>query len=404
MRKVVIIILGAFILLSSFSIAQKVSNVHFEQVGKKIHIYYDLEAYQPFIIKVYCSTDNGKFFGEPLHHITGDKGMGQINGKNKKIIWDVQSEIGVFEGDLQFKVVSDKQPYIGNIPRSPEDNINEFCEYTPKVLIPQEYLDADTSEYVSWYGENKVNYGIITDVVTEANFATIHILVLKTNDKLFRTIDGENWKVYLSYNEIERENEIKRECFNGLRSLIVPGRRVAFSMVESCPNCGTSMNGVWSLSYIKAMDNYAFNEKANLMYNEEYFTNSYITPDYLLSDSVKLRIDYLLSMDGQYPHDVFFFDDIIIKKRTKHLLGVRYSFIIESWGPEVPIKVKNDIFIASACQANNCNWTSFIIVIDLKENLMHIGVEEERKVKIYSENKSKLPQEMLDWKNKKTNR
>jgi len=46
------ITLSVLLLISAAAFSQKVSNVHFEQVGKKIHIYYDLEGRGDFSVQV----------------------------------------------------------------------------------------------------------------------------------------------------------------------------------------------------------------------------------------------------------------------------------------------------------------------------------------------------------------
>jgi hypothetical protein len=48
--------------------AQQIENVHFEQEGKIINIYYDLIATtnsEEYTIEVYCSTVCGQSWGEP---------------------------------------------------------------------------------------------------------------------------------------------------------------------------------------------------------------------------------------------------------------------------------------------------------------------------------------------------
>lgn len=95
-----------FIIFSFFGSSQEISNVHFEQVGKQIHIYYDLEGDEEYLVKVYCSTDIRQSWGEPLKFITGAVGDNQMPGKNKKIIWDVLKETEKLSGEILFKVIA----------------------------------------------------------------------------------------------------------------------------------------------------------------------------------------------------------------------------------------------------------------------------------------------------------
>ena len=91
-------------LLPLFSFSQKVENIRFEQAGKEIHIYYDLEGDETYTVQVFCSTDNGQSWGEPLKYVAGAVGENQIPGKGKMVVWDVLSEREKLSGDIRFKL------------------------------------------------------------------------------------------------------------------------------------------------------------------------------------------------------------------------------------------------------------------------------------------------------------
>jgi len=61
--------------------AQQVSNIHFEQIGKQIHIYYDLQGEGTYNVKVFCSTNNGQSWGESLQKVTGAVGREKLTGE-----------------------------------------------------------------------------------------------------------------------------------------------------------------------------------------------------------------------------------------------------------------------------------------------------------------------------------
>jgi hypothetical protein len=84
--------------------AQRIRNVHFEQEGKKVIIYYDLEGKKNYQVSIFCSTDGGSSWGEPLRAVTGDVGQNQKPGRNRKIIWDVLAEREKLEGEIMFKI------------------------------------------------------------------------------------------------------------------------------------------------------------------------------------------------------------------------------------------------------------------------------------------------------------
>ena len=99
-----LLLIFLLLLITATAFSQKVSNVHFEQVGKKIHIYYDLEGDHSFSVKVFCSQDKGENWDGPLNKVSGAVGNEQIKGINKLIVWDVLKEKEKLMGDLSFKV------------------------------------------------------------------------------------------------------------------------------------------------------------------------------------------------------------------------------------------------------------------------------------------------------------
>ncbi len=107
-------------------------------------------------------------------------------------------------------------------------------------------------------------------------------------------------------------------------------------------------------------------------------------------------LDFLRNLNGKYPYEVKLLDNPTLEKRLKNLLGTRFGFLKETWAVESAIEIKNNIFIATACQAHNCGSTNFIIVVDLSKNVMYAGVREEEQVKTYSEDGSSI-QQLNEW-------
>ncbi|MDY6023074.1 MAG: hypothetical protein SPI75_10025, partial [Sodaliphilus sp.] len=83
-----------FLLLSAFtavcSFGQTVSNVDAYQEGKNIIITYDIDK-AGHVSDVYCSTDGGRTWSEPLRQVTGDVNKLVPAGRHR-IVWDVLSE------------------------------------------------------------------------------------------------------------------------------------------------------------------------------------------------------------------------------------------------------------------------------------------------------------------------
>ena len=119
------------------------------------------------------------------------------------------------------------------------------------------------------------------------------------------------------------------------------------------------------------------------------------TSEQLISESD--NIEFLKEFNGKYPYEVKLLENSIIKKRLKNLIGDRFLFLKKTWAVETPMEIINNIFVASACEAHNCNMTNFIIAVNMTENIMYVGIREEGKIKTYTEDGSKFPEQIQEW-------
>ncbi len=106
--KLVFTLLLAFLLSSTY--AQYTYNVRFEQSGKFIIVSYSLLKQgisSTATVSLFCSTDGGITWGNPLSRVTGDVGKNIKPGTNLKITWDVLSERTFLTGTVSFKVKAD---------------------------------------------------------------------------------------------------------------------------------------------------------------------------------------------------------------------------------------------------------------------------------------------------------
>ena len=106
-----------FLLLSAFtavcSFGQTVSNVDAYQEGKNIIITYDTDK-AGSVGDVYCSTDGGRTWGEPLRQVTGDVNK-QVQAGCHRIVWDVLSEREKLAGaNISFKVEANSCRFMVN--------------------------------------------------------------------------------------------------------------------------------------------------------------------------------------------------------------------------------------------------------------------------------------------------
>ena len=123
---------------------------------------------------------------------------------------------------------------------------------------------------------------------------------------------------------------------------------------------------------------------------------SFVHKEILVEDEPSMA--FLRKLQGKYPYDVKLFNSQALSTRLKKLLGNRYQYMIKTWAVEIPIEIKNNLFVASGCEQHNCGATNFIIVYDFAKNNLSVGVREEDKVKTYSEDGSNSPR-VLQWVN-----
>lgn len=113
------------------------------------------------------------------------------------------------------------------------------------------------------------------------------------------------------------------------------------------------------------------------------------------------ELEFLRNMKDLYAHDVDLLNIEIINQRLKKLIREEFNFIsnISEFGPSTPIILDNDIFASNTCQQHNCYYTNYIIVADIKNNLIYVGIRKEEKVQLYYEDESNTPKVLFDWAN-----
>ena len=112
-----------FLLLSVFTavccFGQTVSNVDAYQEGKNIIITYDTDK-DGTVGEVFCSTDGGRTWGEPLRQVTGDVNK-QVSAGSHRIVWDVLSEREKLAGEsICFKVLQKPFKVYTSVEREPQ--------------------------------------------------------------------------------------------------------------------------------------------------------------------------------------------------------------------------------------------------------------------------------------------
>lgn len=114
------------------------------------------------------------------------------------------------------------------------------------------------------------------------------------------------------------------------------------------------------------------------------------------NSQVSNDLDFLRDMNGKYPYEIKLLDNDILKARIVNLIGDRYSTFKMKWNTETPITVSDNIFVASAFEAHNATATCFIIVFDISNNILYVGMKENGEILLYSEN-GKSCQQLDNW-------
>ena len=126
-------------------------------------------------------------------------------------------------------------------------------EFDSKMLINKEDINYAQEVGSTYYTEHDYFYGVITSV--DKNFDSFKIKVSKSNENnihgLGYDISGLEWNVMLDQVNYLDNNEMCEIGALDFKKLMVPGRKLKFSMVEGYAGSGTAMNGIWFLTYAK---------------------------------------------------------------------------------------------------------------------------------------------------------
>lgn len=108
-------------------------------------------------------------------------------------------------------------------------------------------------------------------------------------------------------------------------------------------------------------------------------------------------LGFLAKYKGKYPDEVKLLNNTILKNRIIQLIGKkRYQYMNQTWAVEGGIGVENNMFDASGCEQHNCDMTNFMIVVDLKNDILYVGYRVENEIYKFGENQN-YPTLILDW-------
>ena len=152
---------------------------------------------------------------------------------------------------------ANNQRFNSALPPPPNDNVADFYEFTKEMLINKENLEHEWAS--SWYSNPSYFYGIIKDVEHDYSSFRLHVVKSETSNE-HNEFNFKNQVIDIATDEIEYggNSEMCHSCAINFKGLIVPGRRIKVSFVESFPGAGTAYNGVFYLTYAKALKSDSF--------------------------------------------------------------------------------------------------------------------------------------------------
>lgn len=109
------------------------------------------------------------------------------------------------------------------------------------------------------------------------------------------------------------------------------------------------------------------------------------------------RVNFLKHLDGKYPIDVNLLGNPIVKKGLKNLTEDRFDFIKKNFNTQMPIVIKNNYFVSEACKAHECGFTEFIIIVDLTNDVLYVGIRDSGKIQTFSEDNGLDPELLKTW-------
>ena len=119
--------------------------------------------------------------------------------------------------------------------------------------------------------------------------------------------------------------------------------------------------------------------------------------DTIKNETVSGELLFLKKFEGKYPYEVKMLDHPVLKKRLQKLLGSEYDFLKSIWQVEAPIEINNGMFYAWAMEAHSGGDPGAVIMADINQNVLYVGIRKDKEEKFYSENGGKVPGKMQQW-------
>lgn len=101
-------------------------------------------------------------------------------------------------------------------------------------------------------------------------------------------------------------------------------------------------------------------------------------------------LGFIKSWDGKTAMEAGMFEDTVLVKRLKDLLGNEFQYFQENWNVQTPIEKEKDIYTASGCKQNDCPSYFSIVYFDVENNNINVLIKRGLLFKLFTE-KGEIP-------------
>jgi hypothetical protein len=111
------------------------------------------------------------------------------------------------------------------------------------------------------------------------------------------------------------------------------------------------------------------------------------------------NLRFLDGFNGKDPSAVGLLNHPVLKRRLRKLLGSQYTYVKGIWEVETPIEVEDGIFYADGMQAHGGGDPGAVVMADIAQNVLYVGIRQDHQVQLYAEDGGAVPPKLQEWAN-----
>ncbi|RPD41541.1 hypothetical protein [Chitinophaga barathri] len=102
--------------------------------------------------------------------------------------------------------------------------------------------------------------------------------------------------------------------------------------------------------------------------------------------------------NGKYAADIKLLEQKPLRARLKEMLGAEEADFIARYKVTPPVEVESGVLFNEGCKPHNCSVEEAAIAIDMKKDVIYIGIARNKAVKLYGEKgDAAYPEKLLTW-------